>query len=102
MRPGAAESPPLGYSAALYMRLSKDDEGTEESASISAQRKLLRSYALENGFSIYSEYVDDGYSGTGFIRPAWNRLLEDIEAKHVNLVITKDAAGIIGLKNMSA
>lgn len=90
MRPGTAESPPLGYSAALYMRLSKDDERTAESASISAQRKLLRSYALENGFSIYSEYVDDGYSGTGFIRPAWNRLLEDIEAKHVNLVITKD------------
>lgn len=90
MRPGAGESPSLGYSAALYMRLSKDDEGTAESASISAQRKQLHSYAKENGFGIYSEYVDDGYSGTSFIRPAWNRLLEDIEAKHVNLVITKD------------
>lgn len=90
MRPGAGESPVLGYSAALYMRLSKDDEGTAESASISAQRKLLRSYARENGFSIYSEYVDDGYSGTSFTRPAWSRLLEDIEARHVNMVITKD------------
>lgn len=90
MRPGAGESPVLGYSAALYMRLSKDDEGTAESASISAQRKLLRSYARENGFSIYSEYVDDGYSGTSFNRPAWSRLLEDIEARHVNMVITKD------------
>lgn len=90
MRPGAGESPALRYSAALYMRLSRDDEGSAESASISAQRKLLRAYALENGFPIYSEYVDDGYSGTSFARPAWSRLLEDIEAKYVNLVITKD------------
>ena len=55
------------YQAALYLRLSKDDEGTVESASITTQRKMLREYARENGFSVYDEYVDDGYSGTSFV-----------------------------------
>lgn len=75
--------------AALYMRLSKED-GTGESASISTQKKMLRSYAKENGFDVYREYVDDGYSGTNFERPAFKELLEDIERKLINLIITKD------------
>ncbi|SET91657.1 recombinase family protein [Lacrimispora sphenoides] len=78
------------YKAALYMRLSKDDDGTGESSSIGTQRKMLRSYAIENDFEIYGEYVDDGYSGTNFDRPSWKRLLKDIDARKVNLVITKD------------
>lgn len=82
--------PDSRYRAGLYMRLSKEDEGVAESASISAQRKLLRAYAKENNFDIFDEYADDGYAGTGFARPAWNRLLEDIEAEKVNMVITKD------------
>jgi DNA invertase Pin-like site-specific DNA recombinase len=77
------------YKAALYMRLSKDD-GTGESASINTQRSMLRSYADRNGFFIYGEYSDDGYSGTTYDRPAWKRLLADIEAGRVNLVITRD------------
>lgn len=77
------------YQAGLYMRLSRDD-GAGESASISSQRKMLRSYAKEHGFEVYGEYVDDGFSGTSFQRPAWERLISDIEAKRVNLVITKD------------
>lgn len=78
------------YRAALYMRLSKDDAGEGESASITTQRKLLRSYAKECGFFVYGEYVDDGWSGTSFDRPEWQRLLKDIEEKRINLVITKD------------
>jgi site-specific DNA recombinase len=78
------------YHAALYMRLSKDDDRVLESTSISTQRKMLQSYAREQGFEVYGEYVDDGYSGTNFNRPAWERLLKDIEARLVNLVITKD------------
>ena len=78
------------YSAALYLRLSKDDEGGEESASIGTQRKMLREYAKENGFCIYDEYVDDGYSGTNFDRPNFQRMISDIEQKKVNMVITKD------------
>ena len=46
--------------AALYMRLSKEDDKSAESASIETQRKILQRYAREQGFSIYREYVDDG------------------------------------------
>lgn len=45
--------------AALYLRLSRDDEGEEESASIKNQRKLLRAYCAEQGYFVYGEYVDE-------------------------------------------
>lgn len=54
------------YIAGLYMRLSRDD-GTAESSSITTQRKILLSYAKENGFIVYDEYIDDGFSGTNFV-----------------------------------
>lgn len=78
------------YKAALYMRLSKDDDGVKESGSIGTQRKMLRSYANENGFTIHDEYIDDGYSGTNFERPDFKRMICDIENGYVNMVITKD------------
>lgn len=78
------------YTAALYMRLSKDDDGAAESASIITQRKMLRSYAAEHSYVVFDEYVDDGWSGTNFDRPDFKRMIGDIEAKKVNLVITKD------------
>lgn len=78
------------YQAALYMRLSKDDEGSGESSSITNQRNLLAAYAKEHGYLIYSEYVDDGFSGTNFNRPAFKRMIQDIEDKKINLILTKD------------
>ncbi len=78
------------YKAALYMRLSRDDDGAAESASITTQRKMLRSYAADNGYLVFDEYVDDGWSGTNFDRPDFKRMIADIEAKKINLVITKD------------
>jgi len=78
------------YRAALYMRLSKDDEGTTESTSITTQRKMLRNYAQENGYAVVDEYIDDGWSGTNFDRPDFKRMIADIEAKKINMVITKD------------
>lgn len=79
------------YNAALYMRLSRDDDDDKsESASITTQRKMLRAYAEENGYAIYDEYIDDGVSGTTFDRLNFNRMIQDIEAKKVNMVITKD------------
>ncbi|MCA5960823.1 recombinase family protein [Blautia sp. RD014234] len=78
------------YFAALYMRLSKDDEGKGESASITTQRKMLRAYAAENHYPVYDEYVDDGISGTTFERPDFRRMIRDIESGRVNMVITKD------------
>ena len=78
------------FRAALYMRLSRDDEGTAESASISTQRDILRAYANVQGIEVAGEYVDDGYSGTTFNRPDFCRMIDDIEAGRVNCVITKD------------
>ncbi len=76
--------------AALYIRLSVEDGDGAESGSISTQRKILRHYAEEKDFTIYGEYVDDGYSGTNLDRPAFQRMLQAIEAGHINVVITKD------------
>lgn len=78
------------YRAGLYMRLSKDDEGSGESSSITNQRCLLTAYATERGYAIASEYIDDGYSGTNFERPAFQRMLRDIEARKINLILVKD------------
>ena len=78
------------YQAALYMRLSKDDEGFGESSSITNQRNMLAAYAKDHGYFVFDEYVDDGYSGTNFDRPAFQRMLQDIENKKINLILTKD------------
>lgn len=75
---------------ALYLRLSKEDETGMESTSIETQRKILREYAEKNGFFIYDEYVDDGYTGTDFNRPAFQRMLRDVENGRIQIVITKD------------
>lgn len=76
--------------AALYLRLSRDDAGAGESVSIGGQRALLRAYAADHGWTVVGEYVDDGFSGTSFRRPGLQRLLEDVEAGRVDLVLTKD------------
>lgn len=78
------------YSTALYLRLSREDEGEGESSSISSQRILLRQYTEKNGFIVYDEYIDDGVSGSYFDRPSLERMQEDILQGRVNCVITKD------------
>lgn len=78
------------FRAALYLRLSRDDEGTGESSSITTQRGILRDYAKSHELHVVDEYVDDGFSGTNYERPAFKRMVEDIEAGKVNCVITKD------------
>lgn len=78
------------YKAALYYRLSRDDDEAGESNSISSQRLILRKYANDHGFAIVDEYIDDGWSGTNFDRPAFQKMLKDIESKKVNCVLTKD------------
>ncbi len=76
--------------AALYIRLSREDEGDGPSQSVSNQRALLEDYAKKREIIVHDLYIDDGYSGTGFERPGFLRMLRDIEAKQVDLVITKD------------
>ena len=78
------------YQAGLYCRLSKDDDQQGESASISTQRAILARHCKEQGYHIYDVYIDDGYSGLNFERPDFKRLLADIEAGKVNMVLTKD------------
>ena len=79
------------YSVGLYIRLSREDENkTDVSESITNQKSLLLQYVKENNLKVYDIYIDDGYSGTTFDRPGFNRLINDIENKLVNMVITKD------------
>jgi DNA invertase Pin-like site-specific DNA recombinase len=63
----------------LYCRLSRDDEYNGDSLSIKNQKEMLVDYASTNGFENYEFYVDDGYFGTSFERPDFERLLSDIE-----------------------
>ena len=78
------------YNVGMYLRLSKDDERSGESLSIENQRKVLTNYINEQGWTLYDEYVDDGYSGTSFERPSVQRLLEDAKNGKINLIICKD------------
>lgn len=81
---------PAGYKAALYIRLSKEDESEGPSESVGNQKSLLQSFAAEQKLAVFDIYIDDGWSGTSFDRPAFRRMLLDIEAGSVNMVITKD------------
>ena len=81
---------PETYQAALYIRLSKEDETEGPSQSVTNQKSLLQSYARQQGLTIYDIYVDDGWSGTNFDRPDFRRMIGDIESGRVNMVITKD------------
>lgn len=79
------------YRAALYCRLSKDDDDrTGDSSSIQTQKSLLEDYCRGHGFLIHGFYVDDGYSGLNYDRPDFQRMLTDIDNGIVNMVITKD------------
>lgn len=79
------------YNVGIYCRLSKEDSGRrDESLSISNQKDMLTKYVLEKGWNLTEVYIDDGYSGTNFKRPNFERMIQDIDDKRINLVITKD------------
>ncbi len=77
------------FKVGLYIRLSRDD-GNVESDSIVSQRSLLNQYVKENKYCVVKEYVDDGFSGTNFDRPAFKQLMKDMESGKINMIITKD------------
>ena len=83
-------SNPMDYHAALYIRLSKEDESEGPSQSVQNQESLLREFVQQHRLIVYDTYIDDGWSGTSFDRPAFQRMITDIEEKKVNMVITKD------------
>ena len=78
------------YKTAIYCRLSLDDGSLGESGSIQTQKMMLEKYCRDNNFTIKEVYIDDGYSGLNFERPAFKRLMQDISDSKINLVLTKD------------
>lgn len=81
---------PDGYLAGLYLRLSEKDKGDDRSESIENQRRLLLQEAARRGFKVVDCYIDDGFTGTNFQRPGFERMIADIERGRINMVMTKD------------
>ena len=79
-----------GDATALYARLSKDDDLVGDSNSIVHQKEILAKYAKEHGFTNIEFYVDDGFSGTNFNRPDFQRMMADAEEGKISTVIVKD------------
>ena len=79
------------YKVGIYLRLSKEDS-LDESESIKNQRIYIMDYLNKNNLTLVKEYIDDGVSGTNFNREGFNELLRDIEAKEINMVVTKDTS----------
>ena len=75
---------------ALYCRLSRDDELAGESNSITNQKSILSKYAKDNNFQNIKFFVDDGYSGTTFTRPAFMEMMELAESGKIKTIIVKD------------
>ena len=83
------------WTTALYIRLSQEDsdnnEEKQESNSVTSQKTLLNEFISTNeDLLIYDTYIDDGYTGTDFNRPAFQRLLEDMKREYINCIIVKD------------
>ena len=75
---------------ALYERLSHDDELQGESNSISNQKRILEDYAEQHGFTNCIHFTDDGISGTQFDRPGFQKMIAEVKADRISVVIIKD------------
>ena len=83
----------VDFNVGIYIRLSQEDKDKKyesDSESVINQKELLRNFVKNNNFNLVKEYVDDGYSGTDFERPGFQKMLEDINNKKINCVIVKD------------
>lgn len=79
-----------GFRAAVYCRLSKDDDLETESASISNQKEMLQQFCAKNGWEVTAVFQDDGFTGLNMDRPGLKKMLHAIEKGAINLVVTKD------------
>jgi len=75
---------------ALYCRLSRDDELQGDSNSIKNQKTILQKYADDNGFKNTFFFVDDGFSGTNFDRPDFQRMISEMDEGNIGTIIVKD------------
>lgn len=79
------------WNATLYLRLSRDDGDKEESNSITGQRELLRDYISQRPeLREFAVRVDDGFSGSTFERPSFQKMIEDVKAGRTDCIIVKD------------
>lgn len=80
-----------GFRTALYVRLSVEDNGKEDSDSLENQEALLRDYIKEHPYLELTEvYTDNGYTGTDFDRPAFERLVNDVQKGRIECIVVKD------------
>jgi len=78
------------YFAGEYGRLSDEDDNEGESCSIDSQRKIMNQFCEAKGIQVVDFYKDDGWSGTNFDRPDFQRMLSDIKRGKINMVVVKD------------
>lgn len=78
------------YKVGIYTRLSNEDTRDGDSVSIENQKLILTNYADKNRWEVADYYVDDGFSGANFNRPAIKRLIADVQSGKINLVLVKD------------
>ena len=79
------------YNCATYLRLSRSDGDQQESNSIKNQRALLNDYMGKHPeLHKFDEYVDDGYSGTNFNRPAFQKMVVDLKQGDIKVIMVKD------------
>ena len=86
-----AFTPSVEWKAGLYIRLSREDGDKLESESVATQKAILERFITEHpAINLYDYYIDDGWSGTDFERPEFQRMMADITTKKINCVIVKD------------
>ena len=86
----ALPEPTLHISAALYIRLSVEDN-KKRGCSVENQKLVLNDFLADKPeFVVYDTYIDNGLTGTNFHRPGFQQMLSDIEAGYINCVIVKD------------
>ena len=83
------KQPNIGITA-LSALTTRDDGMEGESNSISTQKKMLKQFAKEHNLGNTRYYVDDGYTGTNFNRPGFQKMIEDIDLGYISTVVVKD------------
>ena len=96
-RKQGTSAPSVQWKAAEYLRISREDGDKEESDSIGSQKDITHEYIEQNDDIVFvDEYIDDGWSGTNYDRPGFQRMIDDIEDGKINCVITKDLSRLEG------
>ena len=89
---------PVKYKAGIYTRLSVYDLGREKGDTMENQVELLQYFiSQQSDLSLADIYIDNGWTGTNFTRPEFQRLLEDAKVGRINCIVVKDCCGIMGL-----